>query len=123
MSEMEPVQFSDDERGEIGIYAMMIAECGQLALDHLTRYKVRLCMEIYHKADSIKSIDDRLAFLTAFKHDVDVINEVIRQTRSIRQLMGVDELSQLDRDAQEAGQGSIFDENSPIGARLKKYLR
>ena len=122
MSEREPIQFSDAERGEMGIYASMLAECGQAAIDHLTRYKVRLCMEAYHKVDTIKSIPDRLVVTLALKHDVDVINEVIRQARALRQTLGVDEISQLDRDAQEAGMGSIFDENSEIYARLKKYL-
>ena len=123
MSEREPVQFSDAERGEMGIYASMIAECGQPAIDHLIRYKSRLCVEAYNKVDTNKSIPDRLVVTLALKHDVDVINEVLRQANAIRQTLGEDEISQLDRDAQEAGMGSIFDENSPIGARLKKYLQ
>ena len=123
MTEREMPAFSGEERAEMATLARDIAECGQDAIDQLTQTKARLAIGSLKVIDGVDRIEDKLLVGSNLLHDVRVINEVLRQAKAIRQLQGVDDLSQLDRHAQEAGLGSIFDENSAIGAKLKQYLR
>jgi hypothetical protein len=115
--------FSEEELEEMGQIAQQLAEAGSGAIDDLTDRKVRLAMGSLRTLDEIADIRTRLQLAQALTHDVAVINEVLRQANAIRQFQGVDDLSELDRHAQEAGLGSVFDENSEIGKRLAEYLR
>ena len=115
--------FSEEEREEMGQIAQQLAEAGSGAIDDLTDKKVRLAMGSLRTLDEIADIRTRLQLAQALTHDVAVINEVLRQANAIRQIKGEDDLSELDRHAQEAGLGSLFDENSEIGKRLAEYLR
>jgi len=122
MIEQEP-EFSEEERGQIAFCARSFAELGADSITALTGMKIRFCMYCLKVIDSVPNDSARLDLTTALLHEAQVINEVLRQAKAITQLTGTDELSQLDRYAQEAGLGSIFDENSPIGAQAKKYLQ
>lgn len=55
-------------------------------------------------------------------HEVDVMNELIRQARTIMQFKGKDDLSILDREAQSAGLGSVFDPESQIGKNIRDLM-
>lgn len=122
MIEQEP-EFSEEERGQIALCARSFAERGTDSIAALTGMKLRFCMSCLKVIDSVPNDSARLDLTTALLHEVQVIDEVLRQAKAITQLQGTDELSQLDRYAQEAGLGSIFDENSLIGAQAKKYLQ
>ncbi len=123
MVEIEPDRFSDEERDEIGALAKDLASEGREAIDELTSLKISLCMVSLRAIDSPVAVSDRLALAQSLNHEVRIIDEVIRQAKVIRQIQGVDELSQLDRDAQEAGMGSVFDENSLIGQKFRSFLK
>lgn len=122
MHEQGKSQFSDIEREEMATLARQIAQLGPEALHDLAGAKVRLCAIAHKMVDSVSDIDQKLNLARAFHHEVEVVSETLRQVRAIRQFQGIDELSQLDRAAQEAGMGSIFDEKSEIYQKLKGLL-
>ena len=121
--ERKKPQFSDAERDEIRISSRRIAQMGPEAIRDLLAAKWRLCVLAYNTVDSIPDIDQKMSLARALAHDVTVVDEVLRQARTIRQIEGVDELNELDRASQEAGMGSIFDESSEMYKKLKEHLR
>jgi hypothetical protein len=116
MSERE-INFSEDERQEIGNQALQAAGLGE---DFI--YKL-----VYAKIEIMKWRDSpELQILFPERdqifHEVDVLAEIIRQARIIMQFEGKDSISLLDKNAQAAGLGSIFDPDSKIGQDLKDSL-
>jgi len=115
-------EFTPEEAIWIAEYAKEIAGLGPDAIDDLARKKIQLSMNSYNALNTAVPNQAAVNLGNILMHEVRVVDEILRQSRAVRQLTGVDELSELDRSAQEEGLGSIFDENSPIGQRLKKYL-
>lgn len=115
-------KFTQEERQEIAALAGRIAEIGEPALDGLVSSKIRLCMISVAAINSAESVEQKLAVAEGMIHELHVVNEVLHRAGAIRQIWGVDELSELDRHFQEAGMGSLFDEDSEASRRLKKNL-
>jgi hypothetical protein len=119
MSERE-ITFSQYEKEQIGFHARQFAELGEDAVWELVLAKARLMkLQILFVKAHIKLAVPGSEDLG---HEINVIDEVVRQARIIMQFEGKDDLSVLDREAQVVGLGSIFDSDSEIGKRLSDHL-
>jgi len=120
MSERE-VGFSQEEKEQIGFYARELAELGEDAIWEVVLGKMLLMKMTLGWQDSpeLKALFPKREQMF---HEADVMGEIVRQARTIRQFEGIDELSVLDRAAQEAGLGSVFDPESEIGKDMKDVL-
>ena len=115
-------KFTQEERQEIAALAGRIAEIGEPALDGLISLKGVSCMRSVAMLNSIENFGQRLAVVEGVLHEICFVDEILHRAGAIRQIWGVDELSELDRHFQEAGMGSLFDEDSEASRRLKKNL-
>lgn len=103
-------EFSDYEKEQIAFYAREAARIGEDCIWSLVLAKAELC---------------KIAISTAqnkiLAHEIGVVGEVIDQARIILQVEGRDSLSELDRHAQNAGLGSVFDPDSKISQDLRSH--
>ena len=114
------ISFSDNEKVQIAFYAREAANFGEDFVWDLVlaKNKVMKLSLIWQDSPSLKALfPEREDIL----HEVDVLEEVVRQARVIMQFEGKDDLSVLDREAQAAGLGSIFDPNSEIGKNMRFF--
>jgi hypothetical protein len=120
MSERE-INFSEDERQEIGNQALQAAGLGEDFIYKLVYAKIEIMKWTFCWRDS-PELQILFPERDQIFHEVDVLAEIIRQARIIMQFEGKDSISLLDKNAQAAGLGSIFDPDSKIGQDLKDSL-
>jgi hypothetical protein len=118
MSEREII-FTEDEKEQIGLIARQAADFGEDFVYNLVNAKVKLfqLVLLWQDGPELKALFPERGLML---HEIDVVDEVIRQARVIMQFEGKDDLSILDRHMQAAGLKSVFDPDSEIA---KKYFR
>ena len=107
------LEFNEQEKSEIAEVARALARLGEEAVWEVSRARVQL-MGVAIKAINGIQVDGVYYSHSQIEHEVEVMNEVISQARLILQFEGRDTLSDLDRRAQEAGWGSVYDPDSKI---------
>ena len=117
MKEREPV-FSEDEKTQIGLAAREFARIGEdIIWDGVyARLEILKLALQWGNSPELKTL---FPTREAIYHEADVVGEIVRQARVIMQLEGRDSLSILDREAEAAGMGSVFDPESKIGKVMK----
>jgi|GEM_PF-3636840 len=116
MTERE-IQFSDKEKSDIAEVARAVARVGEDCVWSLVQ-----AMKVFVRGSvSGVVIDDVYYTPNQLRHEIDVVGEVINQSKQILQFEGRDTLSELSRHSEAAGLGSIFDPESEIRIRMKSY--
>ena len=120
MSERE-ITFSQKEKDQMGFYALQFAGFGEDDIWELVLAKAQMIKMTLDWQDSpqLKALfPERERML----HEIDVLNEVIRQAKTTMQFEGKDDLSILNQKAQSVGLGSVFDPDSQIGKKMMDLL-
>lgn len=113
--------FTDEERENIAQSAREVARGGEELLWQVIRAKVQL-MALAIRNHSNGVVIDGVFYTSAqLMHEVDVMAELTKQAGMILQFEGRDTMSELDRDAQAAGWGSVFDPDSQISKTLRGH--
>lgn len=122
MTERE-VSFGDQEKLDIAEMARVVAREGEEMVWLVTRAKIQL-MGVAIRASAIGAEINGVYFSPEqIMHEVDVMEEITKQAKLILQFEGRDSLSELDRRAQEAGWGSVYDPESRIYKAMNKDNR
>lgn len=87
---VERFEFTPEDQEEIGLIALQLAELGPDAIFDLRLAKVYLIAGLMNHTQTLP-VGEIADFLKASRYDIQVINEVLRQAVSIRQLMGLDD--------------------------------
>ena len=87
--------FTSEESITIGEYAKELASLGDDAIFELVRQKARFCVVAANMLDSFPANEDTVSLGKKLLHDVKVMDEVLRQSRAISQVMGLDEFTNL----------------------------
>lgn len=100
MAEKE-APFTSGESLTISSYAKEIARSGEEAIFELVRRKSKLSIAAINTLNSLPANEDTVILGKQLIQDVRLMDEVIRQARAIRQVMGLDEFANLTLDLQE----------------------
>lgn len=92
MRERNKPDFSEDEREQIASLAKELAVLGEDAIWDVVKNKGNLCIASIQILDFAIPNQQAVELGEMLKHDVAVMTEIIRQARSIRQMMGLDEI-------------------------------
>jgi len=119
MTERE-VHFTENERLGIQEAARGVAAAGEECVWTNIHAKNKLMQFVIQSKAAGQPItfelDGQKLTLTSeeIRHEVDIMEEVIKQSQLLLQLEGRDTMSELDRAAQSVGWGSIYDPDSKI---------
>lgn len=122
MTERE-IFFSDQEKLDIAEVAREVARQGEETLWLVTRAKIQLMGVVIRSAIAGAEINGVYFTPNQIRHEIDVMEEITKQAKIILQFEGRDSLSELDRRAQEAGWGSVYDPESRIYKAMNKDNR
>ncbi len=120
------VPFTDSEKEGIAEAAREVARQGEDTLWLVVHAKYKLLkLAISLGASEYDSINIEGVAYThqELRHEFDIMDEVTNQARLILQFEGRDSLSELDRRAQEAGWGSVYDPESRIYKTINQDRR
>lgn len=115
--------FSEEESIEIAELARQAARVGEKCVDSITLARLKLTKVVLKAGPAGVVIEGKKYSPTEMRHEIELMDEVVKQARLILQFEGRDTLSELDRRAQDAGWGSVYDPESEIGRRLGFYNR
>ena len=117
--EKEQGKFSDEENDGIAKASRRAASFGQDYIWILERTKVDL-MKVALASISKDVIVGGVGYShNQVIHEMDVLDEILRQSRMLLQIEGRDLMSDLNRHTENTFLGSVFDPESEITKRLK----
>lgn len=120
MQERAP-EFTDKEKEGIAAAARDVARGGEELLWQVIRAKVQLMTLAIRNYSNGVVIDGVFYTSKQVLHEVDIMAELTKQAGMILQFEGRDSMSELDRDSQAAGWGSVFDPDSQISKTLRSH--
>lgn len=116
--EREKVEFTEKEKLEIAKVAQGVASGGQELVWDTVRVKVKL-MQIAVLGMKDGMIVDGVYFTPKqLLHEVNIVDEVLKQAEFLLQFSQGDMLSILDKRIEGLGVGSVFDPESEISKRI-----
>lgn len=115
-------EFSEDERKAIAVNSLKVAGVGEKAVNDVTDLKCKLrlaaCKTGGHTFVIKTPVGEFQMTPKQIGREIEMVEEVERQSKIILQFEGRDTISELDRFYQAAGLGSLFDPESESFNRL-----
>lgn len=111
------ITFTQEEKVGIAEAAREVARQGEDTLwvvIHAKYQLLKLAISVGESEYDGINIEGVVYTSQDLRHEFDVMDEVTNQARLILQFEGRDSMSELDRRAQEAGWGSVYDPESRI---------
>lgn len=116
--ERENVEFTEKEKEGIAIASRDVAREGEDCIWSIIYARVDMMKHLLRAGSNGVIVDNVFYTSTQFRHEIDIVTEVIEQAKTILQFKGRDMMSELDRHAIEGGLGSVFDPESEISKRI-----
>lgn len=94
----KPPEFSEEENKAIGEVAIEVANAGEEAIFDIKRMKMNIAGQIISMGPDELNTPGALAALKLLKHEVDVMDEVVRRATAILQMEGRGPQSRFEKD-------------------------
>ncbi len=116
--ERESIYFTDKETEGISAAARDVARLGEDCVWGLVYVRNEMMKSLLKAGSAGVQADGVFYTSNQFRHEIDIVTEVVEQARIILQVEGRDSMSELDRLSVESGLGSVFDPESEISKRI-----